>query len=376
MKLPFRRSRRGLRLPENRTLHGGPAPRPAPPRRALRGDPAPSPPTPEAQTPEAPTPEAPTPEAPPASAPREPAPVEPGPPELDEGPRRVGQPPPDEAAHTPDFDTPDFDVYAAPAPAGMDAPATDTVAPPAAEAPAAETQPSQSSDRRLSLLPHALPADLAATLGRNVARTGLTPNMLTVLGLLGTGAAAALAAYGHFWQAGLVMLAAGAFDLLDGAVARATGRATTWGAIFDAVSDRLGEFAMYLGLLVWFSAPAHFSREAVILIGVSIGGAMLVSYTRSKAGEYGVRLREGLGTRFERVVILAIGLFANEVIAVLWILAVLTNLTALQRWGVTWWALRRHQEASLPPAPFPPDSDAPDSDAHAAQEPSRPGPPA
>ena len=147
----------------------------------------------------------------------------------------------------------------------------------------------------LSLLPHALPEDFARYLGRTVAATGLTPNMLTVLGLVGTGGAASLAAYGHFWQAGLVMLAAGAFDLLDGAVARATGRATTWGAIFDAVSDRLGEFAIFLGLLAWFSAPAHFDREAVILIGVSIGGAMLVSYSRSKAGEYGVRIREGWG---------------------------------------------------------------------------------
>ena len=212
-----------------------------------------------------------------------------------------------------------------------------------------------------SLLPHALPADLSAFLGRTVAATGLTPNMLTVLGLLGAAGAATLAAYGHFWQAGIVMLAAGAFDLLDGAVARATGRATTWGAIFDAVSDRLGEFAMFLGLLVWFSAPAHFNRDAVILIGVSIGGAMLVSYTRSKAGEYGVRIREGLGTRFERVVILSIGLFAGEVVAVLWILAVLTNLTALQRWGVTWWALRQHDATEQAPSREAPSLDEPPS---------------
>ena len=72
---------------------------------------------------------------------------------------------------------------------------------------------------------------------------------------------------------------------------------------------------------------------------------MLVSYTRAKAGEYGVQLRDGLGTRFERVLILAIGLFANEVVAVLWILAVLTNLTALQRVGLTWWALRSASRA-------------------------------
>ena len=98
---------------------------------------------------------------------------------------------------------------------------------------------------------------------------------------------------------------------------------------------------MLIGLLVWFTAPERFDREATILIAATISGSLLVSYTRSKAGEYGVRIREGFGTRFERVVILAIGLFADEVVAVLWILAVLTNVTALQRLGMTWWALRR-----------------------------------
>ncbi|MCZ6706850.1 MAG: CDP-alcohol phosphatidyltransferase family protein [Chloroflexi bacterium] len=192
----------------------------------------------------------------------------------------------------------------------------------------------------MSLLPRALPEEFSRRLGETLGRLGISPNLLTIIGLLGSAGAATLAAYGEFWQAGLVMLAAGAFDLLDGAVARATGQDTTFGAILDAVSDRLAEFAMLLALLVWFSASEHFDREAIILIAVTISGSMLVSYTRSKAGEYGVRIREGFGTRFERVLILAIGLFANEVVAVLWILAVLTNVTALQRLGLTWWSLR------------------------------------
>ncbi len=192
----------------------------------------------------------------------------------------------------------------------------------------------------MSLLPRALPEEFSRRLGETLGRLGISPNLLTIIGLLGSAGAATLAAYGEFWQAGLVMLAAGAFDLLDGAVARATGQDTTFGAILDAVSDRLAEFAMLLALLIWFSASERFDREAIILIGVTISGSMLVSYTRSKAGEYGVRIREGFGTRFERVLILAIGLFANEVVAVLWILAVLTNVTALQRLGLTWWSLR------------------------------------
>ncbi len=192
----------------------------------------------------------------------------------------------------------------------------------------------------MSLIPHSLPQDLSRRLGESIGRLGISPNVLTAIGLAGTAAAATVVAFGHFWQAGLIMLGAGVFDLLDGAVARATGQDSTFGAILDAVSDRLAEFAMLLGLLVWFTAAERFDREATILIAVTISGSMLVSYVRSKAGEYGVRIREGFGTRFERVVILAIGLFANEVVAVLWILAVLTNVTALQRLGLTWWALR------------------------------------
>ena len=332
MKLPFRRRRdSGLRLPGNRPLHQA---QPLRPHRPV------APPV---------EPAIPVPGTPPADQPYrdEPSVEEPrfDEPALDAlpnaPPRRIAA-----DAEPADAEPDAADPRAAvPAQAAAASPAPVAAPPPSDPGP----QP-RLLDRVVAALPRALPQalpqDLSESLGRRVAATGLTPNMLTVIGLLGSGGAAALAAYGHFWQAGLVMLAAAAFDLLDGAVARATGRATTWGAIFDAVSDRLGEFAMYLGLLVWFSAPAHFDRDAVILIGVATGGAMLVSYTRSKAGEYGVRIREGVGTRFERIVILAIGLFAGEVVAVLWILAVLTNLTALQRWGLTWWALREHAESA------------------------------
>ena len=144
-------------------------------------------------------------------------------------------------------------------------------------------------------------------MGETVARSRLSPNALTALGLGTAAAAATLAAHGRFWEAGLVMLTAAAFDVLDGAVALATNKASQFGAIFDAIADRLSEFAMLLALLVWFSAPERADREAIILIAVTIAGSMLVPYTRSKAGEFGVHIRHGLGTRFERVVILAIG---------------------------------------------------------------------
>ncbi len=194
----------------------------------------------------------------------------------------------------------------------------------------------------MSLLPHAVPRDLSERIGRAVARVGITPNALTIIGLLGMGGAATLAAFGMFWQAGIALLAAAVFDMLDGAVARATDRASDWGAVFDAVSDRLADFAILLGLLIWYSAGERFDRTAVVLITVSLFGSMMVSYTRSKAGEFGVQIRSGLGTRLERVLIMALGLLSGYVVPILWVLAVLTNLTATQRWLITWRALEHH----------------------------------
>ena len=192
----------------------------------------------------------------------------------------------------------------------------------------------------MSLLPHSISTDISERLGHAVARTGLTPNALTMIGLLGMGGAATFAAYGMFWQAGVVMLVAAFFDLLDGAVARATNNASDWGAVFDAVSDRLADFALLFGLLIWYSAAERFDRTAIVLIGIALFGSMMVSYTRSKAGEFGVSIRSGLGTRLERVLILAIGLLSAQILPVLWLLAVLTNLTAFQRWFITWRAMR------------------------------------
>ncbi len=198
----------------------------------------------------------------------------------------------------------------------------------------------------MSLLPHSISQDVSERLGRAVARTGLTPNALTVLGLMGMGGAATLAAYGKFWQAGIVMLAAAFFDLLDGAVARATDRASDWGAVFDAVSDRLADFALLFALLIWYTAADRFDRTAIVLIAVSLFGSMMVSYTRSKAGEFGISIRTGLGTRLERVLIMAIGLLSTQIIPILWLLAVLTNLTALQRWFITWRAMRAIEQGA------------------------------
>src|SRR3712207_4629102 len=103
-----------------------------------------------------------------------------------------------------------------------------------------------------TILPHAVPTQIAGPIALAVARTGITPNGITALGFIGNLVAAWLAADGRWLAAGLVMLAGSGLDLLDGALARATGRVSRFGAIFDAVLDRYSEAAVLFGLLLYF----------------------------------------------------------------------------------------------------------------------------
>jgi CDP-diacylglycerol--glycerol-3-phosphate 3-phosphatidyltransferase len=190
-----------------------------------------------------------------------------------------------------------------------------------------------------TILPHAVPTHIAEPIARAVARTGITPNGVTAIGFIGNLIAAWLAADRRWLAAGLVMLVGSGLDLLDGALARATGRATRFGAIFDAVLDRYSEAAVLFGLLVYFE-----SREAFLQVGltyVALAGSVLVSLVRARAEIDGMRLREGLFTRAERVVLTAVALIIGQwapvaVTVALWILAVLASLTALQRVYYTW----------------------------------------
>jgi CDP-diacylglycerol---glycerol-3-phosphate 3-phosphatidyltransferase len=190
-----------------------------------------------------------------------------------------------------------------------------------------------------TILPHSVPTQIAEPIARAVARTGITPNGVTALGFAGNLVAAWLAADGRWLAAGLVMLAGSGLDLLDGALARATGRATRFGAIFDAVLDRYSEAAVLFGLLVYFEARDGWVEAGLIF--VALAGSVLVSLVRARAEIDGMRLREGLFTRAERVVLTAAALIVGHwapvaVTAALWVLAVLASLTALQRVYYTW----------------------------------------
>jgi CDP-diacylglycerol--glycerol-3-phosphate 3-phosphatidyltransferase len=176
---------------------------------------------------------------------------------------------------------------------------------------------------------------------RPLASIGVTPNMLTVLGLAGNAVAAYFAAEGEFIWAGVLVLLASALDMYDGALARATGQATPFGAVFDATLDRISEALVLFGLLVYFSDRGGQTEE--LLAFVAVVGSILVSYVRARAEVIGLTLREGAFTRFERVALMGAGLvvagIADDdgiITYVLWILAALASFTVLQRLAMVW----------------------------------------
>lgn len=170
----------------------------------------------------------------------------------------------------------------------------------------------------------------AARIARALLWTGLTPNALTVIGLLLNCAVAGVLAGGYLRWAGVLVLAAGLFDLLDGAMARVTGQTTPFGSFLDSTLDRYSEAILYGGLLIHMLATPD-ARVGAVLIYLTICGSILVSYTRARAESLGYKLQVGLLARPERILILAIGLILGYVMWSLWFLAIFTNVTAIQR---------------------------------------------
>ncbi|MCX7622154.1 MAG: CDP-alcohol phosphatidyltransferase family protein [Thermomicrobium sp.] len=175
--------------------------------------------------------------------------------------------------------------------------------------------------------------------GALVARTGLTPNQLTLVGLLLNAAVGAVIGSGELQWGGALLLVAGAFDMLDGAVARATGKVTRFGGVLDSVLDRYSEALVLGGLLAWF-VRSDAGSVPVLLCYAAIVGSLLVSYVRARAEGAGIALTQGFFARPERVVVLALGLLLDRPLVVLWLLAVATNLTVLQRLWLVYRATR------------------------------------
>ncbi|MBI2936135.1 MAG: CDP-alcohol phosphatidyltransferase family protein [Chloroflexi bacterium] len=162
-----------------------------------------------------------------------------------------------------------------------------------------------------------------------LARSGATPNQLTLAGLALSGGSAYLMATGRFIIAGALLLVAGLFDMLDGALARRRGRVTPFGAFFDSLADRLAEAGSFLGLLVFY--VERDDSPAVVLAYLALVASFLVSYARARAEGLGFQGAVGLATRAERVVILSLGLFVGQVPVALGVIAALGFVTFLQR---------------------------------------------
>jgi CDP-diacylglycerol--glycerol-3-phosphate 3-phosphatidyltransferase len=169
------------------------------------------------------------------------------------------------------------------------------------------------------------------------------PNVLTFIGLLINIWAAFLFSYGKFVAAGLVVIGAGLFDMVDGRVARETNRVTRFGGFFDSVLDRYSDLALLVGLLIYYASINRFFY--VVLTAIVMTGTVLTSYTRARAENTIPKCKVGFLERPERVVLIIIGALANRMAPVLWVIAVLSNITVISRIIFTWEETKRIGEA-------------------------------
>ncbi len=173
---------------------------------------------------------------------------------------------------------------------------------------------------------------------RLLAKTPITPNALSWFGFLVTVGAGALIVTEHLFAAGFVVLIAGFFDTLDGALARSTNRTTKFGAVLDSTLDRLSEAVVLLAILFLYAGKQ--SWVVIVFTGLALVSSLMVSYVRARAEGIGVEDEVGLFTRTERVVVLALGLLLNQVtdtlIIALAIIAVFSSITVGQRLIHVW----------------------------------------
>jgi CDP-diacylglycerol--glycerol-3-phosphate 3-phosphatidyltransferase len=168
----------------------------------------------------------------------------------------------------------------------------------------------------------------------------LNPNWFTTLGLIISAVSAYFFAIGSHRIAGAIYLLAGTFDIIDGKVARSSGRVTKFGAVYDSTLDRYAEMLVLFGLVFYYSHLQSFvvfnfdwSIVGAVAAAVTLGGSIMVSYIRARAESLGLDCKVGLMQRPERVVYLGFGAIFHEyaLLVVLVIIAILSNATAIQR---------------------------------------------
>jgi CDP-diacylglycerol--glycerol-3-phosphate 3-phosphatidyltransferase len=192
---------------------------------------------------------------------------------------------------------------------------------------------------------------------RWLALSKIHPNVLTFIGLvINIWAAWLFARAGSaadprvdFRWAGLVTVGAGLFDMVDGRVARATDQVTRFGGFFDSVIDRYSDLAIFMGLLVYYASINRFFY--IVLTAIVMTGSVMVSYTRARAENAIPKCKVGFLERPERVVLIIIGALFDRMAAVLWVMAVLSNITVAARMIYTWQEAKRLEDAQLRLAP-------------------------
>ena len=156
----------------------------------------------------------------------------------------------------------------------------------------------------------------------------INPNHLTLLGFVMSILTAYAFSRGRFTAAGVILIVAGLFDMVDGIVARMTNKETSFGAFFDSVMDRYSDLIMYLGLIMWYGREDRMTY--VVLVGVVMMGSVLTSYTRARAESLIPQCKVGFLERPERIVLLIIGSF-YYMEPIVWVIAVLSNWTVVHR---------------------------------------------
>jgi CDP-diacylglycerol--glycerol-3-phosphate 3-phosphatidyltransferase len=174
-----------------------------------------------------------------------------------------------------------------------------------------------------------------------LALTRINPNVLTFLGLVINIVAALFFGYARvenqarmFLYAGLVIIGAGIFDMVDGRVARATNQVTIFGGFFDSVIDRYSDVALFFGLLVYYARANRFLY--VVLAAFVMVSSVMVSYTRARAESLIPSCKVGFMERPERIVLIIIGALFNRMAPVLWIAAVISTITVIHRIAYTY----------------------------------------
>ncbi len=191
---------------------------------------------------------------------------------------------------------------------------------------------------------------------RWLALSKIHPNVLTFLGLLINIWAAWLFAQGNFRWAGVVVTGAAIFDMVDGRVARATSQVTRFGGFFDSVLDRYSDLALYIGLLVYYASINRFGY--IVLTAIVMTGSVMISYTRARAENAIPKCKVGFLERPERVVLIILGALAawipavgDRMAAVLWVIAVLSNVTVIHRMIYTYQQAKLLEDAQLRAVP-------------------------